>query len=628
MAQYVKYGDQRTGRKKQQRVKKSRIQDVWEARLGEAERVKQEWKDLFLCKDLERMYEGHQMPNDWNEDSWFSINLFFISSNILRRNVCPKDLQVNMKLARAFISDMDVIERIQQIIKVREAVLQHTFKEQRVWRDARTAYMNTLWQFGILKVGYSADMLKNDKAGELIRDYDDNPVVKDNGSLLYESDYIVEKEEFFVDSVDPDCFVVDRHCREDLDKTGSWCAQKFYMPVDDAKNEIGWNKKVLKNLGPSSLEESERVFLHKDKEYLTKWEWETNVYLPENEIIVGYEIYDLKRRETLTLIRGAEDVVKGPHALPPGVKLHPFVPVKFYDRKGSWYPIPVLFNWMGPQHEYNVTRNQMAIHRRRFNRKYVTLRGALEPEEKDKLQYGRDGEIIEAERQGSIEPIKDAPLGSEYFFDTNQLREEFMEASGVGQLQRSQTGAESATEAEIVENRSRENEVDEHEEMMIILGGVAKKMGESMEANLTQDGAVLKVGPGGEQWVTFGPEAFDFVEGEVLFEVEISEMARATLQVERAQLMQLLDIIGKNPMIALDDGLLRAVFDKFPALSNREDLIYRMQRLAAMQMQMQIAQIAGSGGGKPPAKGSKSKSGTGNSTKQVAQNSRQVATGR
>jgi hypothetical protein len=623
MAKYVKYGDQRTGLKKQQRIKKSRVQDVWEARVGEAELHKQAWKDTFKCDDLSQMYEGHQMPDTWDEETWFAINLVFSTSNILRRNVCPKELQVNMKLARAFISDMNVIEQIQRIIKVREAVVRHTFKEQEVWRDARTAYMNSLWQFGILKVGYSADMIKNINAGKMIRDYDKNPMVSDEGSLLYELDYVVEEEEFFVDSIDPDCFLVDRYCRENLDKTGSWCAQKFYMPVDDAKNEPGWNKKVLKELGPSSLVDTERFYLQQDPEYMTKWQWETSVYLPEHEMVVGYEIYDLKRRETLTIIRGATDVVKGPHGLPPGVKLHPFVPIKFYDRKNSWYPIPVIFNWMGPQNEYNITRNQMSIHRRRFNRKYIMLRGGLDEENKDKLMYGKDGETIEADRQGAVEPIKDAPLGAEYFFDTNQLREEFMESSGVGQLQRNQVGAESATEAEIVERRSRESELDEHEEMMIRLSDVAKKLNESMEGNLTKDGAVLKAGPGAEEWVTFGPESFDFIEGEVLFETEVSEMARATLQVERAQLMQLLDILGKNPLIALDDGLLRAVFDKFPALANREDLIYRMQRLAAISMQMQIAQAGGK-----PSQAQGSKSGKGNSTKEVAQNSRQVSTGK
>jgi hypothetical protein len=623
MAKYVKYGDQRTGLKKQQRIKKSRVQDVWEARVGEAELHKQAWKDTFKCDDLSQMYEGHQMPDTWDEETWFAINLVFSTSNILRRNVCPKELQVNMKLARAFISDMNVIEQIQRIIKVREAVVRHTFKEQEVWRDARTAYMNSLWQFGILKVGYSADMIKNINAGKMIRDYDKNPMVSDEGSLLYELDYVVEEEEFFVDSIDPDCFLVDRYCRENLDKTGSWCAQKFYMPVDDAKNEPGWNKKVLKELGPSSLVDTERFYLQQDPEYMTKWQWETSVYLPEHEMVVGYEIYDLKRRETLTIIRGATDVVKGPHGLPPGVKLHPFVPLKFYDRKNSWYPIPVIFNWMGPQNEYNITRNQMSIHRRRFNRKYIMLRGGLDEENKDKLMYGKDGETIEADRQGAVEPIKDAPLGAEYFFDTGQLREEFMESSGVGQLQRNQVGAESATEAEIVERRSRESELDEHEEMMIRLSDVAKKLNESMEGNLTKDGAVLKAGPGAEEWVTFGPESFDFIEGEVLFETEVSEMARATLQVERAQLMQLLDILGKNPLIALDDGLLRAVFDKFPALANREDLIYRMQRLAAISMQMQIAQTGGK-----PSQAQGSKSGKGNSTKEVAQNSRQVSTGK
>ena len=86
--------------------------------------------------------------------------------------------------------------------------------------------------------------------------------------------------------------------------------------------------------------------------------------------------------------------------------------------------------------------------------------------------------------------------------------------------------------------------------------------------------------------------------------------------------MQLLDILGKQPMLALDEGLLRALFDKFPALANREDLVFRMQRLAAMMMQVQIAQATQ----KPSGEGTES--GKGNSTKRVAQNSRQVATGK
>lgn len=624
MAKYIKYGDARTGKRKQLRVKKSRLQDVWETRIAEAEEEKEAWKQRFMCDKLQRAYEGDQIPDDWPENIWFTINLIFATAKILRRNVCPKDLSINMKLARSFIADLETIQRMQMIISIRQSVIQHTFKQQKVWRDARQAYTNSFWQFGVLKVGYNADMIENENAGKLVRDYGNNPVIQEDGSLMFESDYVVEKEEFFIDSVDPDCFLVDRHCKENLDKTGHWCAHKFFMPLDEAKHEIGWNKKVLKTLGPSALEESERIFLGEKQEYLTKWNTEIGTYLPENEFIVGYEIYDLKRRETLTVIRGADDVVRGPIETPKGVDMHPFIPIKFYDRKGSWYPIPLMYNWMGLQEEYNITRTMMAVHRRRFNRKYAQLENTLDEDNMDRLQYGGDGEVVTVSKMGALEPIKDAPMGPEAFFDTTQLREEFMETSGVGQLQRNQIGAESATEAEIVERRARESELDEHEEMMIQMGEVARKLDVSMEANLTQEGAILKAGPGGENWVAFGPEAFEFIEGEVLFETEVAEAARATLQVERAQLMQLIDILSRNPLIALDDGLLRALFEKFPALANREDLIFRMQRLAAIAMQMQVA----ASGGQKMGAGDASKSGKGNSTKRVAQNSRQVSTGK
>ena len=55
--------------------------------------------------------------------------------------------------------------------------------------------------------------------------------------------------------------------------------------------------------------------------------------------------------------------------------------------------------------------------------------------------------------------------------------------------------------------------------------------------------------------------------------------------------MELLNILSSNPMLALDDVILRAITSKFPSLADNELLIQRLQAMAQMAMQMQMAQV-------------------------------------
>jgi len=236
-------------------------------------------------------------------------------------------------------------------------------------------------------------------------------------------------------------------------------------------------------------------------------------------------------------------------------------------------------------------RNQMSVHRKRFNRKYGYVQGMIDPMELDKLEDAPDGTFVKFNQAGAIEPIKDAPLDSAANIDTQLLRGEFMEISGVGTQQRGLTGAESATEASIVENRSREGEVDEHGEAMDFISEIYEKLHSLIEANLTQEGAINLVGPAGSNWITFGPEHFDKIDGEVVFDVEAEVDVRNTVSIERAQLMELLNILTGNPMLALDDVILRAITSKFPSLADNELLIQRLQAMAQMTMQMQMSQM-------------------------------------
>lgn len=620
MAVYKRFTRNKSGRAGSRKpVAKTELQGWWEQRIAEGEAVKEAWKKEFAVEGLEAAYYGHQRPDYWNDQDWFTLNLIFSSVKVLMRNICPRDLKVRMELARSFVTDPRSVMSLEQLIRVRQAAIQFFADSLKLWKEGRGAYLNSLWQFGCLKVGYSALMEDNPNAGAMAQDRS-GAIIYDptSGLPILEPDKIPKTEEFFIDQVDPDMIVVDRYCRNNFDKTGRWVAEKIFRSVEELQDDPFYPKSRTKDLEPSALYDAERAKLDTG-EYLAKWNYDTGKELPENEIVVLYEIYDTYNKQTLTIARGAKDVLRLPQPIPDGVRLHPYVFLKFYERRDSFYPIPVIYNWWGPQHEYNLTRNQYALHRKRFNRKYLYDVNKIDPDQVELLQEGQDGTFAKVRGSGAVEPVTDAPLDSAVYIETKQLREEFMEGTGVGQLQRAVIGAESATEAEIVERRAREGEVDEHEETMHFLSEVLQKLHSSMEANLTQEGAVKFIGPAGMQWMSFGPEHFDEIDGEVLFHVEAEESTRMTLQVERAQMLQLLDIIGKNPLLCLDDVLLRAVINKFPAFANNELLIARLQQLGQLMLKIQIMQE------QQKRQGSDTKQ---TSTGKEAAKSRQVATGR
>lgn len=591
MAVYRRFTPETKG-KEEFRIKRDEIQETWELRIMEAEAVRDKWKDTFGVEALEMAYYGHQKPDNWSSPGWFTINLIFSAIKVLKRNICPREIKVDMELTRAFVTQLQEIRPLEAQVAVREAIVQYFVDALKLPNEGRLAYLNALWQFGCLKVGYSADMEDNPNAGAPVMD-EEGKVIFDplTGLPQIEPAKRPKTEEFFIDNVDPDCVLVDKLCGNDPDKSGNWIAHKFFSSIQDLQEGGLYPDDRTDGLRASALEKAEEVRLKADEmKYKAHWQTTDGSYgsLPENDIVVCYEIYDLKRKQMLTIARGADKPLQDPEPIPPGIGQHPFIFLKFDERRDSFYPVPYIFNWVGPQLEYNLTRNQFALHRKRFNRKYVYDWNKIDPDEVEKLEVGDDGTFARVSGPNAVEAVKDAPLDGAVYFDTKQFRDEFLEQSGVGQLQRAVTGAESATEAEIVERRARESEVDDSEEYLAFLSKTVQKLDATLEANLTQEGAVKYTGPAGARWIPFGPEHFDKVDGEVIYKVKAEKQTKMTAQVERAQMLQLLDVLGKNPMLALSDVLLRELFDKFPAFAGNEVLIQHVQMLAMAMMGIQM----------------------------------------
>ena len=95
-----------------------------------------------------------------------------------------------------------------------------------------------------------------------------------------------------------------------------------------------------------------------------------------------------------------------------------------------------------------------------------------------------------------------------------------------------------------------------------------------------------------------------------------------TMQVEKAQMLQFMDMIGKNPALALVPSLMDSLLSKFSAIKNNEKLLQELQAYAQLMLQMQVQmavnkQGQGGGGTQKPKKAE--------TTKKSATDSRKVA---
>jgi hypothetical protein len=255
-----------------------------------------------------------------------------------------------------------------------------------------------------------------------------------------------------------------------------------------------------------------------------------------------------------------------------------------------WYPIPEIYNQLGAQKEYNLFRNDNAIHRKRFRRKYGSQEGMLSPEQADKFEDPYDGAVIEftdADWPAKFQPIQDASINPLDYRDGMQLRNDFYDISGSGPTSEIAGRSDTATEAELINNELQIRESDKQFRIRRFLIAGARNMHQLLEAQLKQEGAVRVVGPSGEYWQEYRKDSFAAINGEVMFDIDVSSMAPRNIQTERAQLMQFLQTAAQMPMIFQKPELLKAWAKKFDIYDN-----FMLQQLAeGFQEMTQMAQM-------------------------------------
>ena len=559
------------------------LQEKWEARIKEACHEKEEWEKSFKVQMGIDYFEGKQNPG-YPENEWITVNKVYSHLQAQLPNLYSVDPFFYIKLKKSYKPDPNAIALYESMGKTRQGMLNYLKTELDLKSKARLGIQDAYFAFGVIKVHYYAEAMKNPSAGDYVKNESGEPILDDQGSYLEEPDEIPVNDHYCISRINP-CDIVWDGEAGPLPDNWSFVAQKIKLTKAQAKKDKTISNQAIKNadLKKDEDEGPEGKGLDEDNEVYTVW-----------------EIYDLVEKKWLKIAMGAKNPVMKPQDLPPGVEDHPYSFLRFTLRSKSPYPIPPVSQGLSIQKEYNEARTKAMVHRKRFNRKYeVDVTGLEDADyELSKLESGDDGTIVRKNVPSQVvSSISDAPLDPQLYSEINLLNMDMVELFGSTDAARGIARSDSATEAALIDKRLEVREGDRLSLVIEWITNAAKKLDQLVQANITRDEAVKVTGPSGEIWQWIRTEDYEDIEGEYEYSVNVGATQPRLPQIERAQWLAFLQVVGNFPQ------LLTSVKHMAEMHGIEDDnLIDELINIGRQMMQMQQQKEGGGGqlpGGSP-----------------------------
>ena len=531
----------------------------WEHEVNEAVKAKKDWWDQFQVDKALDYFEGKQNPG-YNKEEWITINKIYSHMMAQLPALYSIDPYFYVKLKKTFKPDPESIADYEERGKIRQAMLNYMKGELQLKTKARLSIQDSHFAIGIVKTRFKADEIDNPQAGKPMLDDEGKKLIDEQTKKpILQPDKLPVNKQYIVTRLHPNAILWDSEAST-LPDTWCWIGEKIQMEREDAQKDKRFDQMAVASMkGRRNMDNQEKA-----KQGFNVFN-EAKQQTKEDDVLIFYEIYDLKKRQVLTIGEGADRFVIKPRGLPPGIEDHPYSILRFVLRHNSPYPIPPMSQGLDQQNEYNLSRSRILTHRKRFNRKYTVLAQALTDESDiSKLENGDDGTVIVVNTHGAIEPIRDAQLDQQTYNELAMLNNDMVEIFGNPDTARGIASADSATEASIMDSHLAIKEGDRQSMVVDFILDIAKKLDQLIEANLDKDQAVKITGPQGEMWVPVSPSDYDKIEGEFEYSVNLGATRPRLPDIERSQLIAFLSqVVIPMPHILTSPSLMKKVAEMF-----------------------------------------------------------------
>ena len=572
----------------------------WLEKIQKSLKVKQSWREKFRVDLAYEYRDGAQMPQGAVNDEWITINRIYSNLKSELPMLYSNDPFFFINLATTYEPNPMQIALFEQRAKIRQSMLNYLKRELKLKEKVRLSVLDAHFQYGIAKSFFSAEMVDNPNAKQQTTDESGNVMIGDDGSPIIEPNQLPTNEAYNIKRVHPDDFCWDSNAGT-LEDTWEFVFEIIKMPLDDAKDDKRYKKAARDSLKPTEQASSETKQAEDTREARKKGTLGINKG-PKPDTVVIYEVYDLKKKQWLTLSEGCSQFLIKPEKVPQGTEKHPYSILRLgLLRDDSPYPVTPISQLLDAQKEFNELRSKFAAHRKRFNRKYEMIDDAFDNPDAaaSKLETGGDGTILRRNANfpgQAVFPISDASLDQNHLQEIIMLRDDFEHLSTGSNQIGSGAGVDSATEAGIIEKRAVMQEGDNLGLVMDFTTDIGRKTDQLVQAFISRDLAVKVVGPQGEFWEAIKVDDYREIDGEYEYSVNTGSTIPQLPEMERAQWMQFLGLLATSPALALSKTLLKRMAE----MHRIEDdaLVDELHNIAKQILGGQV-QDAG-GGGSPP----------------------------
>lgn len=562
---------------------------VWQDRLLAANKIYDKWSDRYRTRLLEDYYLGRQWAGlaEDEADRKYTINLVFSSIETNKPSLVfyRPQIRIQPRPGRASTFGSDAEQRA----RLSEDVVQTFIDDPDVdfAMETNLALHEAHFRFGVVEVGYTADWIDNPNAGKpVLKEDDETPVRDQQGDVIVQPDRLVQHEALYIKRIPAKRFRVSISSQNKVSRN-DWVGYYEWHYLEDVKaNKEYRNTANLKATG--ILEGS-----------LRRPDDDPNDLDQRHGMVKLWKVWDLRQGVRHILVDGHQKfLVEGkPY------RFLPFAIMKFHEVLDEFYPIPPVFQWLGPQDEVNEVRESQRAHRRRFYRRYTYQDGAIDPVELEKLETGGDGVYAKTNMPDPIKPVPDAPLGADQWRHLDESKSDFVQVSGVTAEQRGVAESETATQATILDTRSRLREASARTRVADWLAAIARLIllaaREHMalpfwvkrQVDLTSLGAAEAAQVIANQWQQIQAEDLGDIDLDIF--VDLASMSPVTEEVQRNSWNQVLAVLTNPSILALvaeSEVLLRKTLSLYGIRAETE--IREIQRVA-QALVMTMAQAAG-----------------------------------
>jgi hypothetical protein len=572
---------------------------AWLGRVNKADKYYESWSNKFDCDTLEEYYYGFQWK-DGSPDSKYRryvINMIFATLEVKKPSLLFQNplFRVKAKPARG---EWDFTASSQRAMNREDALNTIISDPEQEFNEEFEAFVvDAFFRFGVMEVGYSANWIENPNAGKPILKSDNNPYYDPDGedgkdNIIREPDELPDEEKVYFKRIPPWRFRVGGTDGRTFKKC-SWVGYYDWFRVEDLKA----NKK-LKNLDKLEYAGA-RSEDFTPSQYDTLSEEQADL-AKTGDLCKCWVIYDLRAKKKY-IFASSQAVT----LLEKKYKEFPLVSLKFVEKLRGWYPVPLVFNWKGPQDEINHAREQQRIHRMRAARRYLYEEGMFKgDEELDQLENGPDMTFVPTQGKPGdrMQALEMAPLDSAVAQSLIVSKDDLNIVSGTSGEQRLQADRTTATQANIVDMKAQLRETAARTKIANTLKSIGRLALITMQEHFSlefwvkvrtdrdNENFMGEFQEASEEWRQMTSSEFG---NELDFEVDISldTISPIENQASKAAFIEFLSVLTNFPQIAFDPVLVREA--AYRCNYRNEKVISRMAKMAQVAMLGQIEQAKG-----------------------------------